>query len=52
MNRKINIAVVGATGAVGREIFQIIEERDFQFENLDAIASKKSEGRKINFRDI
>ena len=51
MNRKINIAVVGATGAVGREIFQIIEERDFQFENLDAIASKKSEGRKIKFRD-
>ena len=33
MNQKYNIAVVGATGAVGGEIIQILEQRDFPIDN-------------------
>ena len=34
MSQKYNIAVVGATGAVGNEIIQILEQRDFPIDNL------------------
>ena len=34
MTQKYNIAVVGATGAVGTEIVQILEQRNFPIENL------------------
>ena len=43
-----NLAVVGATGAVGREMQKIIEERDFPFENLKLIATEKSAGKIFN----
>ena len=33
MSQKYNIAVVGATGAVGNEIIQILEQRDFPIDN-------------------
>jgi len=46
---KYNLAVVGATGAVGQEIIEILEERKFPVDNLKLIASKKSEGKKITF---
>ena len=48
---KYNIAVVGATGAVGQEIIDILEERNFPVGKLKLIASKKSEGKKISFLD-
>ena len=50
MNQKYNIAVAGATGAVGNEIIQILEQRDFPIDNLYLLASAKSKGKKIEFK--
>ena len=50
MNQKYNIAVAGATGAVGNEILQILEQRDFPIDNLYLLASAKSKGKKIEFK--
>ncbi len=50
MDKKYNVAVVGATGNVGREILQILEERDFPVENLYCLASEKSKGKKLEFK--
>lgn len=50
MNRKPNLAVVGATGVVGTTFLKVLEERDFPFENLYIMASAKSAGKTINFR--
>ena len=47
--KKYNIAIVGATGAVGQEFLKLIEERNFPFDNLKMLASKRSAGKKINF---
>ncbi|MGB3314945.1 MAG: aspartate-semialdehyde dehydrogenase [Albidovulum sp.] len=41
------VAIVGATGAVGREILSILEERGMQFKSLDLLASPRSAGRTI-----
>ncbi len=49
MARKINVAVVGATGAVGRTICRILEERQFPVANLYPLASARSAGNKITF---
>ena len=46
-----NIAVVGATGVVGREMLQILEERQFPIDHIDALASRKSLGREVSFGD-
>ena len=51
MNRKYNIAIAGATGNVGREILNILDERDFPIDNLYLLASSRSKGQKINFKD-
>ena len=51
MNRKYNIAIAGATGNVGREILSILDERDFPIDNLYLLASPRSKGQKINFKD-
>ena len=51
MNQKYNIAIVGATGNVGREILSILEERNFPIDNLYLLASSRSKGQKINFLD-
>ena len=51
MNRKYNIAIAGATGNVGREILSILDERDFPIENLYLLASSRSKGKKIIFKD-
>ncbi|WP_324824015.1 aspartate-semialdehyde dehydrogenase [Sinanaerobacter sp. ZZT-01] len=50
MNKKPNIAVVGATGLVGSTFLKVLEERDFPFENLYFMASAKSAGKKLSFR--
>ena len=48
MSKKYNIAVVGATGAVGQMMIQILLERKFPIKNLDLLASKNSAGKRIN----
>ncbi|MFZ5967952.1 MAG: aspartate-semialdehyde dehydrogenase [Bacillota bacterium] len=45
--KKVNVAVVGATGMVGRTFLKVLEERDFPFENLYVLASAKSAGEKV-----
>jgi len=45
------IAVVGATGAVGNEILQILAERDFPADEVVALASERSVGRQVSFGD-
>ena len=46
-----NVAVLGATGAVGHEIITILEERNFPIENIYALASKRSLGKEVSFGD-
>lgn len=46
-----NIAVVGATGAVGQKIIQILEEKAFPIKQLKALSSKRSAGTKITFNN-
>ena len=45
----MNIAIVGATGNVGRKLIEVLEKRNFKISELFLIASSKSEGKKINF---
>ena len=45
--KKYNVAILGATGAVGQEFLNLIEERRFPFANLKLLASKRSAGKKI-----
>ena len=45
----ISVAVVGATGNVGREILNILSDRQFPFSRIAAIASRKSVGSEISF---
>lgn len=47
--RKYNVAVVGATGAVGEEIFRVLGEVNFPVANLLPLASAKSVGMDIEF---
>lgn len=46
----VNVAVVGATGAVGLEMINILEDRDFPVDELRLLASKRSQGKKLKFR--
>ncbi len=48
--KEFNVAVVGATGAVGRMMIQVLEERKFPVKNLRLFASERSRGVKIPFR--
>ncbi len=50
MSKKYNVAVVGATGAVGETIISILAERDFPIENLTLLASERSAGKRIDFK--
>lgn len=45
-----NVAIVGATGAVGQELISILEERNFKLDSLKLLASKRSAGKKVKFR--
>ena len=47
--KKPKIAVVGATGNVGREVLDIIDEREIQYSDLVALASSRSKGSTIDF---
>lgn len=50
----LTVAVVGATGAVGREMLAVLEQRGFQLANIRLFASKKSAGSRQSFngRDV
>jgi aspartate-semialdehyde dehydrogenase len=48
--RQFNVAVVGATGAVGQEILKVLEERNFPVERLRPLATARSAGKEIRFR--
>lgn len=48
--KKFNIAIVGATGMVGRTFIKVLEERNFPVENLYLFASSKSKGTKLKFK--
>lgn len=47
--KELNIAVVGATGAVGQEILKVIEERKVPFKSLKILASSRSAGKELTF---
>ncbi|MBR4236759.1 MAG: aspartate-semialdehyde dehydrogenase [Clostridia bacterium] len=49
--KKWNIAVLGATGAVGQEMLKVLNERKFPVGELKALASASSAGRKLSFGD-
>ena len=49
--KKYNVAVVGATGNVGREILNILDERMFPCDEVVALASRKSMGRELSYGD-
>ena len=48
----MNIAIVGATGNVGRKTLEILERKNLNIENLYLIASSKSAGKKMNFKGM
>ena len=52
--KKANLAIVGATGMVGRTFLKVLEEKKFPINNIYLFASKKSAGKSVNFlgRDI
>jgi len=51
MNRKYNVAVVGATGAVGEVMLSILAQRKFPVGEVHALASSRSAGKKVEFGD-
>ena len=46
----MNIAIVGATGNVGRKILEVLEKKNFLIDNLYLVASSKSAGSKLKFK--
>lgn len=47
--KKVNLAIIGATGAVGREMLKILAERNFPIGELKLLASSRSAGKKIEY---
>ena len=47
----MNIAIVGATGNVGRKILEVLETKELSIDNLYLLASSKSVGKKISFKN-
>ena len=48
--KKYNVAILGATGAVGMEMMKILEERDFPVNELRLLASARSVGKELEFK--
>ena len=48
--RKVNVAVVGVTGAVGQEMLKVLETRRFPVNQLMPLASKRSAGKRVRFK--
>ncbi len=51
MKQKANIAILGATGVVGREITKIVDELNVEYNSIKFLSSAKSAGTKIKFQD-
>ncbi len=49
--KKFNVAVAGATGAVGKQMITCLEERNFPVKSIKFLASHRSAGLSLNFRD-
>jgi len=47
----MRLAIVGVTGLVGNEVLEVLEERNIQIDELIPVASAKSEGKLIRFKD-
>ena len=45
-----SVAIVGATGAVGEVLLELLEEREFPVENLFLLASERSAGTSLSFK--
>ncbi len=50
MNDRMDVVLVGATGAVGQEMLRVLEQRDFPVRTLRVVASSKSAGGTVTFR--
>ena len=50
MSESISVAILGATGAVGTELIELLEHRQFPTTNLKLLSSPRSAGRKLPFR--
>ncbi len=48
--KKYNVGILGASGAVGREMIKVLEQRNFPIENLRLFASERSVGKTVMFR--
>src|SRR5216117_1087656 len=48
----VNVAIVGATGAVGQEFLTVLAERNFPIKNLKLLASARSAGKKVDFKGL
>jgi len=51
MTKKYNVAVVGATGAVGQKMIETLQRRNFPVNKLKLLASAKSAGKMLNYKD-
>ncbi len=49
-SKKLNLALAGATGAVGNQMIECLEERDFPVNEIKMLASSRSAGRELTFR--
>ncbi|MBR6766845.1 MAG: aspartate-semialdehyde dehydrogenase, partial [Clostridia bacterium] len=47
--KKVNIAIMGATGCVGREMLKVLEERNFPINQIKVLASARSVGTELPF---
>lgn len=50
MARRFNVAVLGATGAVGQELLETLEQRDFPVDEVRPLSSARSAGKTVTFR--
>ncbi len=48
--KAVNVAIAGATGAVGEALLEILEQRDFPIDRLHLLASERSVGKRLQFR--
>lgn len=51
MSKRYNVAVVGATGNVGKEMLKTLSEREFPVDNVYAVASSRSKGKEVSYGD-
>ena len=49
--KKVNVAIVGPTGMVGRTFLKVLEDRKFPIDNLYLFSSAKSAGSHVSFND-